>query len=76
MNIYRIIYSPCEDDECPFSYGEDGLINWVDEVFLEGYKNEDEPCPTINECLNILANNGYEVEIIYPPLVQLAKAAE
>ena len=61
--IYTITYSPCSDDEVPFSYEAVDLVSWVDEVFLEGYKKtEDVPFPTLDECLNILEGNGYIVE--------------
>jgi len=33
-----ITYSPCKDDEVPFTYEEEGFIRWFDEVFQEGYK--------------------------------------
>ncbi len=59
---YTITFSPCIDDEVPFSYGEDGLVSWVDEVFLEGYKKPDgEPFPSLDECLDILQTSGYVV---------------
>jgi hypothetical protein len=63
--IYRVLTSPFEEDEpLPWDYEEDGFISWVDEVFLEGYKDDDEPLPTVGECIDILEGSGYEVEVI------------
>ena len=47
------------------TYLEDDFINWVDEVFLEGYK-EGEPysLPTFEEAKKIAENNNYTVERI------------
>ena len=60
--IYRVT-SPVEADESPADYEEDGLVRWVDEVFMEGYKKgEGEPFPSLEECLELLVLQGYGVE--------------
>ena len=63
--LYRVTDSPCSDDETPFAYNEDGFVGWVDEVFLEGYKqSEGTSFPSVGECLDILEGAGYVVEVI------------
>jgi len=49
--IYRVVSSPWEEDTpFPWDYEEEGLVRWVDEVFMEG--------------LDLLDANGYRVEEI------------
>jgi hypothetical protein len=66
MTTYRVISSPFEEpEELPWEYEEDALISWVDEVFLEGYKNGlDSPFPSLHECLQLLEGSGYQVEAL------------
>jgi len=57
-------YSPCKDDETPFSYEEDSFVGWVYEVFLEGYKTDGDgkpltPIPSFEEATDIIAGAGY-----------------
>ena len=63
--IYKVVSSPYEeDDNLPWEYEEDAFVNWVDEVFLEGYKKPDDaPFPGVEECLDVLHGAGYEVEV-------------
>lgn len=62
--IYRVTASPFEEEGLPWEYDEDAFIAWVDEVFLEGYKqDEDTPLPSAEECLDLLIGSGYEVEL-------------
>jgi phosphoglycolate phosphatase-like HAD superfamily hydrolase len=63
MTIYQVNGSPWnEDEDLPWQYTEHNLIAWVDEVFLENYKDDTRPFPTIEEALEVLRGNGYEVE--------------
>lgn len=66
MTIYQVNGSPWnEDTEFPWQYTEFNLIAWVDEVFLENYKKgDDHPFPTLEEALDLLEANGYEVEVV------------
>lgn len=81
ITLFTVTYSPCPDDKVPFSYEEDGLISWVDEVFLEGYKQdqsapEGAPFPSLDECLDILLTNGYTVDRSTMKNIEWEKAEE
>ena len=63
--VYRVVSSPWEEDvPPPWDYEEDGFVNWVHEVFLEGYKDDDAPVPSVEECIDILGGDGYVVEVV------------
>jgi hypothetical protein len=55
-----------EDPEIapPWEYHEDGFINWVWEVFEEGYKYEEECSMSLDEAIEIVEGAGYEIKII------------
>lgn len=63
--LARVLSSPhSEDTDFPWEYEEDSFVHWVDEVFLEGYKQgDDAPFPSFEECIDIIKGNGYHVEI-------------
>jgi len=63
---YRVTSSPFDEPTpLPWDYDEDAFVSWVNEVFLEGYKQEEgAPFPTVQECLDILEGAGYGVEKI------------
>jgi hypothetical protein len=67
MKLYTVTYSPCESDETPFSYEEDAFIGWVDEVFCEGYKREDDDLEgrpqTAQEAIDIIVEHGYRIKV-------------
>jgi hypothetical protein len=63
--IYRVTSSPFDEDTPPpWDYEADGFVSWVDEVFLEGHKDDTAPLPTPDKCIDILESAGYTVEII------------
>lgn len=72
MKLVTILASPCKDDKPPFSYNEDAFIDWVDEVFHEGYKlakgathdryGMKRPT-TLQEAIASVELHGYEVEV-------------
>lgn len=72
MRNVTVLVSPCEDDETPFSYDEEAFIEWVDEVFCEGYKlaehethnryGQKRPA-SVSEAVAIIESHGYKVEV-------------
>jgi len=50
----------------PWIYAEMGFINWVDEIFLEGYKQSDDdfPFPTLDEAIEHIIAMGYTAKVM------------
>ena len=44
----------------PWSYTEDAFINWVDEVFREGYKRNNPPM-TLEEAIGVAESFGLTI---------------
>jgi len=61
-------YPPENDNPPPWDYEEDNFIGWVDDVFCEGYKRQSDDLEgrpqTLEEALEILISNGYDVILI------------
>jgi len=66
MTTYRVASSPYEEDgDLPWDYQEDAFVSWVDEVFMEGYKkDENASFPSPQECVDLLTAAGYHVEVL------------
>lgn len=60
----RVISSPYpQDDGFPAEYEEQAFLDWVDEVFREGYKKDISPIE-LDTAIELLEELGYDVEII------------
>jgi len=68
MRHYTVTYSPCETDETPFSYEEDAFIGWVDEIFCEGYKRDEDDMEGRPQTaqVDIIEDQDYVVEVNEP----------
>lgn len=51
-----------EEEGLPWEYSEDAFIDWVDEVFREGYKKENPPMH-LDKAVQVITGFGYEVEL-------------
>lgn len=57
-----ITKSPYRDDEdLPWSYSDRSFVEWVDEVFREGYKRSNPPM-SVEEAMDLVSDEGYELE--------------
>lgn len=65
--LITVTHSPCPTDQTPFSYDEGAFIDWVDEVFCEGYKREDSDLEgrpqTLEDAMGIVENAGYHLQL-------------
>lgn len=60
--MIKVIVSPYEEDKAlPWEYEDHVFIQWVHEVFLEGYKR-DVPVPSVEEAIDIVLAAGYWLE--------------
>jgi len=65
--VIRVAKSPYsedyeDDNPPPWDYAEEGFVRWVDEVFLEGFKDIDPEIDlSVEEAIEILELEGYEV---------------
>jgi hypothetical protein len=60
--MIRVKKSPFREDEnLPWDYEPDAFCAWVWEVFLEGYKRDDVPCPTLEVAISYLSGMGFDI---------------